>query len=318
MQQDKQLFNLNDTKSLSKKQIDYILNIIFNSIDIKLCDLKISCLKSLTYLNLSNSRFKYIPDINSFDKLIHLDLSNNNIYDISNIYKLTNLTHLDLSKNHIQTFEYEIHLLSSLKVLNLSSNEIDYINFWQIISFLLDKFIVFKNIINLDLSNNNIKLISNINILINLTKLNLSNNSLISLEPNFEPFNKLTKLKYLNISHTYIGYININISTLKYLNLSNSSVNKMPEYLNKLTKLKYLDISHNNLNKFNDLDVILKSEDIVKLTKLKFLNLSDTNLQIVTEDIIKLTKLRFLDLSKNLNLKDVNKLRYLSIKKLKL
>jgi internalin A len=125
----------------------------------------------------------------------------------------------------------------------------------------------------------------------NLTKLDLSYNSLNTLPPEIGQLSNLTVL--------YLSYNSLNtlppeigqLSNLTVLYLSYNSLNTLPPEIGQLSNLTVLDLSDNSLNTL--------PPEIVQLSNLTKLDLSDNSLNTLPPEIVQLSNLTKLDLSDN-------------------
>ena len=163
-----------------------------------------------------------------------INLSNLGIVKLrDDIFNNIEITELDLSSNMLE----EIPKIPDVEKINLYRNKIRNINC----------LIFFKNIIDLNLSYNLIKIDKNIfDNLINLTILNLAGNKIDNLDNNV--FAKLIKLKELNLSGNFLTNVdNIIISqTLEIYNLSYNRLTKPPSILGIFLNIKKIYLNDNN------------------------------------------------------------------------
>ncbi|WP_411679131.1 cell wall-binding repeat-containing protein [Clostridium thailandense] len=259
-------FNNSDTAEFKDKQLEKLIR---DKVGIHDRELHYSDLKDITSLDLSNQGIDDLTGLDNCSNLKSLDLSYNQITDVLPLLKLYYLEDLNLSHNEIEDISY-LSNLRELKQLNLSDNDIstfDYSrenssdnndNDYDKISENVFRYLT--NLTFLDLSNSNSEEyystrnritssdLENLNVLTNLTSLNLKGNDLGSLT-NLE---KLTSLTTLNLSHTDISNLDSveKLTNLTYLDISNNtsidgSDLKPLQYLNKL---KYLNASSNGID----------------------------------------------------------------------
>lgn len=242
--------------------------IIRDKIGIHDRDLHYSDLKGITSLDLSNKGIKYIDGLDNFSNLKSLDLSYNQIESTLPLLKLYSIENLNLSHNKIQDISY-ISNIKELRQLNLSDNNISYFGDsrkttkdsgdteYDKISQNVFKYLT--NLTFLDLSNSNPEDyysnrnridsgdLDDLEVLTNLTSLNLKGNSLGSLS-NLE---KLISLTTLNLSKTGLSTLDSvgKLTNLTYLDISrNTSIDGSDlKPLQNLYNLKYLDASSNKI-----------------------------------------------------------------------
>ncbi|KAL5572459.1 hypothetical protein UlMin_022056 [Ulmus minor] len=139
--------------------------------------------------------------------------------------------------------------------------------------------------------------------LVNLRYLNYLDLSSISLQGIPSVIGNLTKLKYLNLSSTYVhGEIPpqfANLSSLLVLDLGDSYLSaKSLDWLSQFSSLKHLDLSNSNLSQVNDWMQIIS-----KLPSLTHLDLGYSNLPDIIPPSLSFlnssSSLTFLDLSQN-------------------
>lgn len=133
------------------------------------------------------------------------------------IYQLRNLKKLDLSQNQLEFLEESIKIWTQLEELNLCCNELT------------------------DLPHNGIKY------LINLTNLNVSSNALKHLPRSIK---YLTNLETLNVEENYLEELPKRIgqcTSLKALTVSSNQLSQLPKELKDLTSLVEFSAADNEL-----------------------------------------------------------------------
>lgn len=147
-----------------------------------------------------------------------------------------------------------------------------------------------------------------------LEKLNLSQNPVIAIAPEFE---SLVNLKILNLDNCSISVFPTSItmlSRLEELRFSNP-ISYLPEEISNLVQLRILDLNNHNLQsiptsieKLTNLEQLILAytdslftipKEIGKLSELQLLNLSSCKLKILPKEIGDLKKLRWLYLGGN-------------------
>ncbi|RAP33619.1 hypothetical protein DID75_01670 [Candidatus Marinamargulisbacteria bacterium SCGC AG-410-N11] len=205
-------------------------------------------------LNIQKNRTKFSSKTNKAIKLLNTHKTTELCINNKN---LSNFKFILLCK------EYLTENTSHIKKIHLPNNHLSSIGIKQL-SF-------FKNLEDLDLSNNNINSVENLAPLTKLHTLNLSNNQCTN---KFDTFNQLTNLSTLNLSNN-----NLSIHHLSHLS--------------NLINLKNLDISSNNI--LNE-----ATQKLTPLHKLEFLNINKTAITIQgIETLKKLSHLKILILDKN-------------------
>lgn len=229
---------------------------------------------------------KYHPQYFEFDNVNDIQCFNLQKLSLKNcfldkipefIFSLTNLEKLDLSSNSIVSVSSKIKNLTKMKYLNISSN-----NF----------------------NKNNVHLVIN-KIPACLTHLDISNNKI-----NYLDLSKFTNLTFLNLSNTYIIYLNI-ISQLT--NLTDLNINNIT--YKKLTKL---EIKYQNKKNINHSQEITNIQNILKpLINLKTLSCDNIKLSTFPNVSINLEKISLVNCAiceiNNDNFANLTKLSHLDI-----
>jgi hypothetical protein len=172
-----------------------------------------------------------------------------------------------------------------------------------------------KNVVKLNLSNNNLSHLPNsIKIFKSLNTLWLNNNNITDLP---ESMGDLTALEKLYLAQNELASLPQsfgNLKSLKYLDLSENNFLTLPDSISNLNSLKYLNLSENKINyipksigNLKALEELLLEANIVKIlpetienfTSLKLLNLGENEIKDLPESIKKLKTLRTFNLKKN-------------------
>jgi Leucine-rich repeat (LRR) protein len=231
--------------------------------------------------------------------------------------KLKNIT--EFNKKHMKQYDYfgipeNIHILTKLKTINLNSYcDPNYGVAWgdripKNIGFLSNLITLnltgndvrywhksMKNLVNLkelhiehtchyyDDGDNNLMqfLSSTIKYLVNLEKLNISDNNL------------------MDINNLRIGLTDeiINLPNLKYLEMDSLDSFELPQNIGNMKNIKYLSFSFCGFDKIPD--------SIEKLTTLETLNLNNNNLEKIPNSFGKLINLKQLNLDHNFGIKKI-------------
>lgn len=251
--------------------------------------------KEITDLHLKNLGIRYISE-GAFEELNNckaIYLTDNRLSSLlpGVFIRLNKLMTLDLSYNAIKNLNYVLLNTSKDMALNLSHNEIDFVDgliteekFLRVSSLDLSFNNIFNinfdqvsgSMTNLDLSHNSLSRI--IGCIYKISKLVLSHNYIKSLENNC--LNQSQEMRYLDMSHNQISSLNfqtfpdnfgINVLLLQYniinnissgafsnlikletLNLSNNRIDFLPiGSFENLGNLRTLDLSNNFLKKLN-------------------------------------------------------------------
>jgi protein phosphatase 1 regulatory subunit 7 len=214
-----------------------------------------------------------IPLDTDYIDLIHLKI---NSLENLRLQRFENLQYLNLRDNLLTS-------LNGLKRLNnnvkLNMKELDfYDNRIKHISSHINEFI---NLINLDLSFNNIKHIKHINNLKKLENLYFVQNKINKIE-NLENLTLITNLELGGNRIEIIENLN-SLINLKQLWLGQNKINKL-QGLNMLKNLRVLSIQSNKIEKIEGLDNLISLEELYlshnKITKIEGLN-NLLNLQVL-------------------------------------
>ena len=285
--------------------------------------------KNLSRIDLSNNNIENIEalDINLYDDTPEVNLENNNIKDIT---PLKNYYKINISGNPIESGINSLNKVAILNIGNciLSNEQLNQISELPLlyelglqndnikdVSFLENA----NTIEELDLSNN--KELTNINKLINITTLNLSNCELD--DSIIENLRQLYNLKSLNLSQNNIsdteqlGNIwGISTLDLSYTNITDVSYlrNKQEIFLSgnhnlinldKLSSVRYLTLDDCQIKDFSFID---------ELSNLYSLSLRNNNIKSLPEfnnDRITSLDLKGNEIMDISNLKEyINKFRY--------
>lgn len=256
-----------------------------NSNKIKRLSHKISQLKNLVFLDLSENQLTELPkEISQLENLTELYLNSNQLTQFPiEICQLGNLQRLFLNGNRLTIFPKEISQLKNLRELHLNSNQLT--EFPEEICNL-------KKIERLYLSGNRLKKFPyNIHRLESLQRLYLDENC---LEEFPHEICELKNLKVLDLKGNRLTKFSKNIFQLKNLrelNLNDNQLNEFPAEICQLDNLKVLNLRNNRLIKY--------SREIFKLKNLKLLLLDNNQLSKFPQEICQLENLQRLYLSGN-------------------
>lgn len=280
-------------------------------------------LPKLKTLKIHNNILKNLHFLNNLPGLETLDISKNNLYNLSGIEKSKNLKALIYQYSSIQNLK-ALKNLKMLQTLDLSYarnisiestpdlqslQDLNLSNFNLTLNCVIlgEKLKNFKQLISLNLSgnrinsdyflfNNNVLFTNNniteVSILKNLQKLNLSRNDLIKIQA-LQYYKSLTEL---DVSFNQIEDISFlkDLKNIRKIYLADNKI-AVIEPLKDLQNITDLDISGNKITSL----VFIK--DLTKLTKL---NVSGNSIITVSE-ISNLVKLKELNLSNN-NITDLH------------
>lgn len=270
----------------------------------------------LTYLNLKNNKISGEIKDNTFaglQNITEFDLSGQNITMIRNygFADMEGLLNLNLSRNHINVIENASFYNLSVRIVDVSYNNISKLNFlsdslYNLIELYLNNNnikILFKNTFDkqnllqkLDLSENNLLIIEKNSLpLENLQYLNMVNNHLVGeLRSNMlSPAKFLRSLDFSNFNITKISNKTfIDMPVLARLNLSHNAIDKIePDNFIGMDNLYGIDISYNKLSdlQFNN----------SLLTKLKAAYLNNNMLTNISRIFPTASDILYLDMSNN-------------------
>ncbi len=231
--------------------------------------------------------------------------------DFEVISQLSSLEELDIIRGSVK--EKSLQLISNvntLKTLYISENDLIDLSFLPLQLSLLD------------ITSGNIKDVSAIEQLKELTSLTLIGNNLNNIDidhikelkqliyvnlignqiTEIEPLKELTLLSTLRLSDNKITNVDVisDLSQLVFVTLDNNNIKSLPP-LNKLTQLRHLNISHNPIE---HIDIAMENLNIQQL------DMSDTNIADLSP-IEQLTKLKYIDI-RNTNVTSIQPLIHLS------
>lgn len=322
----------------------------------------------LAFIDLSNNNLSDISFMKNMKSLENINLSNNSIADVEILSDIPNLQFITLDNNYIK----DVSALSDMKLSKLSlSGNYGITGYEKVPAFSLylnncgikelkdisnnDKIslleiadnpdIIIKsgylpnNLINLNISGNNLSDLEFLSTLDNILVLNISNNNITSLSglvgtknnvdeySNYidinisnNPIKNIDNLnKYDSVILTYSDSNNVDlnifdgIKTISRLVLSNNNIKDLSEF--NIESLSSLDLSNNNgiknidkLNEIKGLMTLSLNEcgitdinEIVKINDLENLSLDSNDIKDVSL-FSKMNKLSSLSLSKNYNL----------------
>lgn len=216
---DPRIAQLSDLKNLSLRQ-----NLITDAAVVPLSSW--NTLSSLEELVLRDNQLKNIPDVSIFKKLLVFDVSFNEIASLHGVSRVCNtLKELYVSKNEVSKIE-EIEHFHQLQILELGSNKLRVMENLQTL----------VNLQELWLGRNRIKVV-NLCGLKCIKKISLQSNRLTSM----------------------IGFEGC--IALEELYLSHNGITKM-EGLSSLANLRVLDVSSNKLTSVDDIHNLTQLEDL--------------------------------------------------------
>ncbi|XP_076808004.1 protein flightless-1 homolog [Clavelina lepadiformis] len=251
----------------------------------------IFALDDLSTLDLSHNQLTTVPaELEACRTILVLNISHNEIETIPPqlFINLTDLLHLDVSNNKLETLPPQLRRLLHLKVLVLNDNPLLHAQLRQLPSLSSLTTLYLRNT-QRNISN----FPSNLDMLKNLTDVDLSYNELSRVP---DSLYTLSSLQRLNLSNNEILELSLIIDTwtkMQTLNLSNNKLTSLPTSLCKLQCLRRLFINDNNL----DFEGIPAS--IGKLYPLECFCAANNNLELIPESLCRCTRLKKLVLTNN-------------------
>ena len=191
-----------------------------------------------------------------------------------------NLSCLHLNRAGLKEIPEFINNLSSLRILDLSSNQLEDINSLDSLSKLEILVLNYNKIQFLSLGNLRV-----------LQYLSLHHNSLTSIPDNLC---QLTNLQTLILDHNYISIIPANIGflkKLKYLYLYHNQIQNIPIYIGELAQLEQVYFDYNQIS--------VLPNSLVQLTQLRVLHLKYNYLTELPVTLGYLPNLQYLNVGFN-------------------
>lgn len=270
----------------------------------KLIGLKDSVIETLVNVETLKVNYNHITSISdaisAMQNLKYLSCTNCEMSYVSpNLGKLKHLVHLDLHANNIKIFPEEVWQVSSLKVVNLSSNILEKIKLPVATSKKLTRTISQLKIMR-TLSGNPVSSLSSQEFVMpTVEELYLVDNRLGN--DCFTALEYFKCLKVLNLSYNYLTEIPSkffqNFSDLKHLFVSGNELANLSISSTAQVLLETLYANGNRLSSFPKNEALSKS--------LRFLDISTNNLQNLAvekaekKSLTKLPQLEYLNLSGN-------------------
>jgi len=254
-------------------------------------------LPKLKKLNLTGGEYKNLPaNIKKLKELEILILKDNNFTTLPDSFSLLKkLRGLNLEHN---AYLYDDDVYDRIKNLN-----VEELNFAiSGLSELNNKIGLVTSLKNLDISGNDIKVLpASFNQLNQLQKINLSRNLNLNAPQVLITLSKIPTITELEAQECAIDNLPLDISKLtsiRILDLKANRITALPLTFGSLTNLEYLDLGYfemgTRMNKINDL-----GPGFGQLKKMKFLNLSGNVLQSLPDGFSGLTELTELNLGLN-------------------
>ena len=248
-----------DSFEFKKLEQLVVLDLSFNELEI----IKKSCFENSTYIRV-------------------IDLSYNKITFIeSGTFKsLKALAELNLKANSLKIFCMDEFVVSSLRSLTISQNEINYLNFDELNNEIYDnRDDLFYAIDTLDFSFNNLRIFESkyyfkVNKLVHIA---INDNQLQNITQ--ATFLYLNQLQDISLSNNLIDYIEpysfYKLLLLRSLLLDNNKISYLEKYtFHGLFRLQKLDLRNNSIK-------IIESSYFSDLNSLVYLNLGYNSLQLI-------------------------------------
>ncbi|ORX58932.1 L domain-like protein [Hesseltinella vesiculosa] len=208
--------------------------------------------------------------------------------DVNTCRRFDHLVELDISRNRLADIPLEVALLTHLRVLNASSNQITDL------PSALYRHLTHLQVLNL--SQNQLHTIPDElpDLLPFLVTLSLAGNRIDYLTPNVSHWQHLLHLQlgsvYGGNCLAWIPDTLVEMSRLQELDLSNNSITRLPTHM-AMPSLLHLNVSKNQLG-------VLPSS-IGQCHQLRTLNISKNHLTSLPVDLAQLANLELLDISEN-------------------
>lgn len=194
---EQRLFSVNSSISFTKnevlqKELNRILEVVLEEKREEYQSISKIELAQLIYVDLSGKKLTDIEPLKYLVSVKTLNLSNNNIGDIEPLSSLLNLSYLNLSNNNISVLPKDLSKLKSLKILDLSNDEIhsSNLNAAKEVDISINSIIDIKPITQITkleqlyIQRNNVKeLPNNLINLSNLKEINIDENYISDLRP---------------------------------------------------------------------------------------------------------------------------------------
>lgn len=251
--------------------------------------------------NIADSFKNIIANIEKLN-LFNCQISSKSFLQILNLFdKKTRLKKLDLSNNNFCEFKFKLGMLQELKTLKLSQNKIQTVDFFELLKIqnldlsfnqITNVESIFENLPHLkklNLSNNCLKSIDLKNCQL-IENLDLSVNSLIKIEN----LDCLLNIKRLNLYGNKLMTFcekTLYLPKILYLNLKNNNLNSIPTLFCK--NLKEINIEQNDLLSINLNKFIFPCIEILKVDKiniLQFFGIENKDVNLFLEKFTKILK----------------------------
>jgi Leucine-rich repeat (LRR) protein len=221
----------------------------------------ISCIAEVKHLYISRNKIESLAGIEKLTSLECVMVSQNKLTSLAPLLHLTNLTYLDADYNNIGSIcNITIECPTSLKKIDM-----DGCHLHEVVPF--EKFV---NLSVLSLSGNMLTSTFGLGSLVNLTRLNISNNRITKIQ-----LDGLVNLNALNVGRNKLESIQgafETLTNLEYLHLHYNEITSIHHDLKPLSKLKLLDLTSNKIEIIDGLD---------KMTTLVNLDISYNPIKVI-------------------------------------
>ena len=257
------------TINISENELQKVKKLQLNNLNLK--DITgLEGFKFVEELNISNNNITSINSLSQLTTLRKLEAFGNTISDISPISNITTLEYLDISKNNLKdsdsnnTVASEISNLVNLTYLDMSHNYIKYTSGLNTLT----------NLEELNLYDNMIVNLNGLSTLTKLISLNLGQNNEFQTNlsgtyniANIATLNNLINLKKLDFSQNNIPYVVNYINSLQqieYLNLESNQIATITgKGFENFTNLKEINLYNNNITDISSLYSIANLEKVI-------------------------------------------------------
>ncbi|XP_040571793.1 uncharacterized protein [Lepeophtheirus salmonis] len=251
----------------------------------------------LKLLDLSGNSIKHIPErtFHNISGLLQLNISNNSFlgFQSRTFVPLVQLSSLISNHNTLPFIPIAIQGLRSVRTLCVGGNPLERLK------EIPESRAVMHSVTTAQISGTNLSILEtgDLGLFPNLINLDLSRNQLTMIAP--YSFSKLTQLLRLDLSYNQILQLTserfAGLESLSTLNLSYNLLSSLFTFPKENKNLKILDVSFNRLQSLS-----IDSRSFIYLSSLLRLDLRGNRLSSIDSPLSPLTSLRALDLSDNL------------------
>ncbi|GAM23088.1 hypothetical protein SAMD00019534_062630 [Acytostelium subglobosum LB1] len=202
-------------------------------------------LQALNALVIKNCRLKVLPpDISELVWLRRLVVDDNKLTEVPNLERMDALEELVLSGNEVTRFQVSITKLPSLRLLDLSYNQLGTIPV---------RLFSMRNLTELRLDSNQFSNFpAHLCELESLTSLSFADNQLRALSESIGNIKSLTRLVVAGNALEHLPAELAQLTRLTYLDVSSNNIKQLPSGIGALTQLQHLYVQHNKLRALPD------------------------------------------------------------------